>query len=337
MDSLTQVVLGAAVGEAAIGRKVGNWAILWGAVAGTIPDLDVFAKHFTDNITALEIHRGFSHSILFSVIFAPIFGWIVSKIHRKLDATWKDWTWLMFLGLITHPLLDAHTTWGTQLFWPLEYRLDYKNIFVVDPLYTLPFMIFLIAAMFYNKTSFTRRKLNNLGLMVSSCYMLLTVGIKWYTYPKFTHSLKEKNVAYIEVKNRPTPLNSILWAANVMVEDGFLIGYYSLFDTSDDIIYSEFIPKNHHLLGEMANEKKIKQLMKITEGWYTIEEKEGKLILNDLRFGQDGFNSKTANNFIFNFELFYDENGEFQAIEQPRTLENGDEMFNQLIERIKGI
>jgi inner membrane protein len=262
MDSLTQVVLGAAVGEASIGKKVGNWAILWGAVAGTIPDLDVFAKHFTDNITALEIHRGFSHSILFSVIFAPIFGWIVSKIHRKLDATWKDWTWLMFLGLITHPLLDAHTTWGTQLFWPLEYRLDYKNIFVVDPLYTLPFMIFLIAAMFYNKTSLKRRKLNNLGLIVSSCYMLLTVGIKWYTYPKFTHSLKEKNVAYIEVKNRPTPLNSILWAANVMVEDGFLIGYYSLFDKSDDIIYSEFIPKNHHLLGNMINEKKIKQLDK---------------------------------------------------------------------------
>lgn len=337
MDSLTQVVLGAAVGEAAIGKKVGNWAILWGAVAGTIPDLDVFAKHFTDNITALEIHRGFSHSIVFSVIFAPIFGWIVSKIHRKLDATWKDWTWLMFLALITHPLLDAHTTWGTQLFWPLEYRLDYKNIFVADPLYTLPFMIFLIAAMFYNKTSLKRRKLNNLGLIVSSCYMLLTVGIKWYTYPKFTHSLKENDIAYIEVKNRPTPLNSILWAANVMVEDGFLIGYYSLFDKSDDIIYSEFIPKNHHLLGKMANEKKIKQLIKITEGWYTIEEKEGKLLLNDLRFGQSSVNAQITTDFIFSFELFYDEKGEFQAIERPRTMKDGGKMFGQLIERIKGV
>jgi len=337
MDSLTQVVLGAAVGEAAIGKKAGNWAILWGAVAGTIPDLDVFAKHFTDNITALEIHRGFSHSIVFSVIFAPIFGWIVSKIHRKLDATWKDWTWLMFLGLVTHPFLDAHTTWGTQLFWPLEYRLDYKNIFVVDPLYTLPFMVFLIAAMFYNKTSFTRRKLNKLGLIVSSCYMLLTVGIKWYTYPKFTQALQEKKIAYVEVKNRPTPLNSILWASNVMVEDGFLIGYYSLFDKSDDIIYSEFIPKNHHLLGEMANEKKIKQLIKITEGWYTIEEKEGKLLLNDLRFGQSSVNAQITTDFIFSFELFYDEKGEFQAIERPRTLENGGEMFGQLIERIKGV
>ena len=68
MDSLTQIVLGAAVGEVAVGKKVGNWALLWGGVAGTIPDLDVFAKHFTDNVTALEIHRGFSHSILFSLM-----------------------------------------------------------------------------------------------------------------------------------------------------------------------------------------------------------------------------------------------------------------------------
>ena len=65
MDSLSQIVLGAAVGEATLGKKVGNYAMLWGAIAGTIPDLDVFASRFTDNVTALEIHRGFSHSIVF--------------------------------------------------------------------------------------------------------------------------------------------------------------------------------------------------------------------------------------------------------------------------------
>ena len=65
MDSLTQIVLGAAVGEVVLGRKVGNKAMLYGAIAGTIPDLDTFASHFTDVVTAIEIHRGFSHSILF--------------------------------------------------------------------------------------------------------------------------------------------------------------------------------------------------------------------------------------------------------------------------------
>ena len=64
MDSLTQIVLGAAVGEAVLGRKIGNKAILWGAIAGTIPDLDVLSKLFVDDVTANEWHRGFSHSIL---------------------------------------------------------------------------------------------------------------------------------------------------------------------------------------------------------------------------------------------------------------------------------
>ena len=82
MDSLTQVVLGAAVGEATLGKKVGNRAMLWGAIAGTIPDMDVFLKYFVDAISATEMHRGFSHSLLFGVLFAPIFGWLIRKHER---------------------------------------------------------------------------------------------------------------------------------------------------------------------------------------------------------------------------------------------------------------
>ena len=79
MDSLTQIILGAAVGEAVLGKKIGNKAMLYGAIAGTIPDLDVLSTFFTDKVTALEIHRGFTHSILFSALFAPILAFIVVK------------------------------------------------------------------------------------------------------------------------------------------------------------------------------------------------------------------------------------------------------------------
>ena len=73
MDSITQIVLGAAVGEAVLGKKVGNKAMLWGAIAGTIPDLDVIVGKFFQPITALEMHRGFSHSIIFALLFSPVF------------------------------------------------------------------------------------------------------------------------------------------------------------------------------------------------------------------------------------------------------------------------
>ncbi len=157
MDSLTQIVLGAAVGEAVLGKKIGNKAMLYGAIAGTIPDLDIFASYFTDTVTALEIHRGFSHSIFFSVLFAPIFGWLISKVERRSIASWKDWSLLMFWGLFTHPILDSFTTWGTQLFWPFATRLAFRNIFVIDPLYTLPFLLFLILAMRSKRDSKKRR------------------------------------------------------------------------------------------------------------------------------------------------------------------------------------
>src|SRR5690554_5094273 len=113
MDSVTQIVLGAAVGEAVLGKKNGNKAIILGAIAGTIPDLDVAAAYFTDTVSALEIHRGFSHSIFFAVLFALLFGWLLSLWDKR--ASLREWIVFWFFCFVTHPLLDAHTTWGTQL------------------------------------------------------------------------------------------------------------------------------------------------------------------------------------------------------------------------------
>lgn len=178
MDSLTQIVLGAAVGEAVLGKKVWNKAMLYGGIAGTIPDLDVMATHFTDTVTALSVHRGFTHSIVFSVVFAPIFGWLVSRYESYKSI--KGWSWLFFWAFFTHPILDAHTTWGTQLFWPMDLRLAFKTIFVIDPLYTVPFLVFLILAMLQKRTSSKRRLYNNVGLIISSSYLAFTFLLKWW-------------------------------------------------------------------------------------------------------------------------------------------------------------
>lgn len=335
MDSLTQIVLGAAVGEAAIGKKVGNWAILWGAIAGTIPDLDVIARQLTDTVTAMEIHRGFSHSIVFSVLMAPVLGWLVSKIYKKYDANWKDWTLLFFLGLFTHPLLDAHTTWGTQLFWPFDYRLAYKNIFVADPLYTVPFLVCVIAVMFYRRGNLKRKKWNNWGLLISSAYMLATIIFKWVAYPKFTQSLKDQEISYLDVKTRPTPLNSILWSANVKTENGYRIGYYSLFDKDENVRFSKEIPSNEELLDPVLHQEKVQQLIKISEGWYVVEKLGDRLLFHDLRFGQDGLDVDNSN-FIFSFELGYDRMGSFYAKELPRTMKDGKRLLSELYNRMKG-
>ncbi|KAA1244011.1 metal-dependent hydrolase [Aquimarina sp. RZ0] len=334
MDSLTQIVLGAAVGETAIGKKVGNKAMLWGAIAGTIPDLDVLFKYFVDNVTANELHRGFSHSVLFSILMAPLLGSMVAKLYKNKEADWKDWTKLMFLGLFTHPILDAFTTWGTQLFWPLSYKVSFKNIFVVDPLYTIPFLSMVILAMFYKRTDPKRRKLNNLGLIVSSIYMIITVGFKWYTYRIFQNSLENQGIIYKEIQTKPTPLNSLLWTTNVETENSFMIGYYSLLDDDNAINFTEY-PKNHYLIQSMKNDPLISRLIKLSQGWYTIENKNGKIIFNDLRFGQLGINTENGR-FVFSYELYYDANGKLQARERKPDIQKVSPLLKKLFTRVLG-
>ncbi|GER60434.1 metal-dependent hydrolase [Patiriisocius marinus] len=330
MDSLTQIVLGAAVGEAVLGRKVGWKAALYGAIAGTIPDLDVLVKPFVDTVTALEWHRGITHSILFSVFMAPVLGWLVSKWEKA--ASWKNWGWLFFWALITHPLLDAHTTWGTQLFWPFDLRLAYKNIFVIDPLYTVPFLIFLLLALRKKRTDPKRAKYNKIGLWISSGYMVLTLVLKGVTFLKFENALTEQNIAYSEIETKPSPMNTILWTANVETEKSFLIADYSLFDTQP-ITFSEHT-KNHELLGELAYNDKIQRLIKLTNGWYTITQKKGALYFNDLRFGLLSTDS-TSNDYVFSF-LIDNTGSDLIITENRKRPEDAKRLLKDLWLRIKG-
>jgi len=332
MDSVTQIVLGAAVGEAVLGKKVGNKAMVYGAIAGTIPDLDVVARYFTDTVTAIELHRGISHSIFFAILMAPIFGWLVWKIHSKANATWRDWSWLFFWGLFTHPILDAFTTWGTQLLWPFNLRLAFQNIFVIDPLYTLPFLFFLILAAFQNRTSAKRRRYNRLGLIISSSYLILTLVLKGVAYQSFTKSLDAQGIAYTDIAIRPSPLNTILWTANIDTDDAYLIGNYSFFDTKE-IDFNSY-PKNHQLLGDLKEEDKVKRLITISEGWYTIYERESGLYFNDLRFGLMSLDPKETE-FAFSYHLSSTD-GALTVKETPKFRRDAEKLLGLLWQRIWG-
>ena len=103
MDSLTQIVLGASIAEASLGKKIGNKAIVLGAIAGTIPDLDIITRFFVDDLSASVMHRGFSHSLIFPFLAAPILAWISKKIYsRYSDVSFKDWFKMFFFNFYFH-------------------------------------------------------------------------------------------------------------------------------------------------------------------------------------------------------------------------------------------
>ncbi|NBG67350.1 metal-dependent hydrolase [Acidiluteibacter ferrifornacis] len=345
MDSLTQIVLGAAVGEATLGKKIGNKALLWGAIGGTIPDLDVFVGKLFDTVTELDIHRGFSHSILFSLLLAPVLGFIVNKWYQKSnEANWRDWTLLFFWALFTHPLLDSFTTWGTQIFWPMDYRVAFHSIFVIDPLYTLPFLISTIAVLFYQRESPIRRRWNRFGILYSTAYLGITLLIKTHVNEVVVDSLKQQQIQFESFQTRPTPFNTLLWATNVELEDDFLMGYYSLFDKQPKVIFKR-IAKQHLLQREVEKENDFQRLQFLTKGYYTLEQFSDTLVMNDLRFGEfSGWNSiaettnsvSEENDFVFTYYLTRDNEGQLVVHRKPNQMRKAKEAMNGLWNRLKG-
>lgn len=332
MDSLTQIVLGAAVGEAVLGRKAGNKAMLYGAIAGTIPDLDVLANYFTDTITATELHRGFSHSILFSVLMAPLLGWLINKVERKKGIGWLSWANLFFWGLFTHALLDAFTTWGTQLFWPFDLRVAFNSIFVIDPLYTVPFLLCVLLVLFMKRNTAIRSRLNRFGILFSSSYLLLALVLKIHIHYRFKAALDEQNIAYKEISTRPAPMNTILWNANIDTKDSYLIADYSLFDTTE-ITFSTY-PKNRKASASIAQKPNVQRLITISQGWYLLTQQNDQWFFNDLRFGSIPTKSGEQN-FVFSYVL-EEKDGKIQAREVRKTKEDAQFLLTSLWQRMKG-
>jgi inner membrane protein len=380
MDSLTQIVLGAAVGELVLGRKVGNKAILWGAIAGTIPDLDVLNRYFLDDLRANELHRGITHSVLFSLAMAPLLGhWLkrnaasllsvftalvmavfifsADSVAAKLvlsavtvgiialllwkvkgtdGASAKEWSWLFWWALVTHPLLDCHTTWGTQLFWPFPIKVAYNNIFVVDPSYTVPFLICVAIAMFYKRSDPRRARINGIGLLISSAYMVLTFVFKYNAHTHIAESLERQGVQYSTLSTRPTPFNSILWTTNVNCGDHYALGYHSLLDTKPEVDLVE-IPKNHQLLGPWADHEKVHRLAHLSDDNYVIQLRRDTLLFCDLRFGQ--FGAPAADKpFVYSYKLI-PEGSDLRVELIPPERPTGAEfqrVMSELWERMKG-
>ncbi len=337
MDSLTQVVLGAAVGEAVAGKKAGNKAVFWGAVAGTLPDLDAIAGAVLsmETVDKLLFHRGASHSIALAFVVSLLLGPLLQWFHRQDDVGWRGWTWLVFLGMVTHALLDCFTTWGTELFWPFwGYRVEIGSIFVIDPLYTLPFLVFLVLLMFRPKDSPKRRRLNMLGLGISSAYLAFTVVNKMVVGGVFERALQQQGIAYIHYTTAPLPFTNVLWRVNARTADGYYIGYYSHFDSRD--ISFVFYPRNEELLTPIRGIPKVEQLLSMTKHEYTAETFAGGYRINDLRFGQTMGWKDPGSEFTFCYDVQLVGRDSVVVVQAPNSVKINMVMLKEFGQRIGG-
>lgn len=331
MDSLTQIVLGIATAEAVAGKQLRNRTFLYGAILGTLPDLDVIFGRWLSPIDAVAIHRGLSHSLLFFIVMAPLLGFLIHR-WEKPKITYKHAALMVFLVLLTHALLDLFTTWSTQFLWPLSQRFAWKTIFVVDPLYTLPFM-YCLWKVWKQKLYEKRFKWVWRGIGISTSYLMLTVILKLVAVHQFEKALDQQGIVYDGLIVKPSPLNCILWNANVKTKDGFLLADYAITDTSE-ITFTPVVTTIENY-SEIQRSVDYQKLLDITEGWYVMAQEQGKWIMHDLRFGFfDSQNQLPV--FAISYEFYQNGEGELLAREASRERLDGKAMLQNIGIRIRG-
>ncbi|MCP4331876.1 MAG: metal-dependent hydrolase [Gammaproteobacteria bacterium] len=284
MDSLTQLALGAAVGEATIGRKIGNRAILWGAIVGTLPDLDVFVP-LGDVVRDFTYHRSVSHSLLVLAILTPLLAWLVSRMHPDTREHRGRWMLMIYLVFATHALLDSFTPYGTQIFWPVSTTpVSFSSIFIIDPMYTSPLLVGVVAALVMTRDSARGHLLNRYGLIASSLYLCWTLFAKMTVDRNFEDALHNQGVAYQKIFTTPAPFNTLLWRAVVRDEAGYYEGFYSLLDENNDIRF-RYYPSDEGLLSDIDDHWPVQRLKWFSRGFYKVSRREGDIVISDLRIG----------------------------------------------------
>ncbi|MBX2963024.1 MAG: metal-dependent hydrolase [Cyclobacteriaceae bacterium] len=335
MDSITHIALGAAVGEVMAGKKLGKHALFIGALAQSLPDIDFvssFWMTFSENLLA---HRGFTHSFLFVGITTIGLSLLADRWYQKPDM--RLGSWMIFLGtqMVLHLLIDGCNAYGTGWFEPFSHeRISFHFLFVADPFFSVWVVLSATVLVFIRNNHPWRMKLAVWSLILSSAYLLYAAYNKFSIEEDVSHALTKQNIEYARYLSTPTPLNSWLWFVAVEDDAGFHIAHRSVFDRNETIDFYYF-PRNKELLNEVAGHESLQHLIRFSQGYYTVKQKDGKLIFNDLRFGQITGWATHDNEFVFHFYLSHPEDN-LLVIQRGRFANWNGETVRALIRRIRG-
>lgn len=309
MDSVSQFVLGAAVAGVALGKRTAAWrALLWGGVIATLPDLDVLIDH-GDPVWNMTRHRAESHALPWLTLVAPAFAFAIAAWHREL-AQFRRWWLAIWLVLITHPLLDAMTIYGTQLLLPFtDHPFAIGSLFVIDPLYTLPLLVGNIALL-VGRGSARGHCANLLGLVLSTLYAGGSLGMQQWARGVVAASLQAQGIAASLLVVTPAPLQTVLWRAVAIDGDRVLEAFWSPFDAFP--VQWQATARGEAMLAAGTGIPALDRLLWFSQGCSKAERRGDRLLVTDLRMGQDPY-------YVFVHEVgTYDVDGTLQPLLPPR-------------------
>jgi inner membrane protein len=208
MEPMTQALLGAATGELVAGRRLGRRALFWGALIGMSPDLDVVLAPLRDGYGEWLYHRGTTHSLWFGfVVGPPIAAFLWRWQDPKGSTPYSAWAALAITALVTHPLLDGFTPYGTQFFAPFSReRFAWNGVAIVDPFYSALLALGVWLAASKTRPDRERRTALSFFLVLSMLYLGVGVGVNQWVEQDLRSTLARDGFETARVTAYPTLL-----------------------------------------------------------------------------------------------------------------------------------
>lgn len=286
MDPVSQFVLGASVGTAVLGRRMGvRKAALAGGLLGVLPDTDVLWP-FENEVDSFVLHRGPTHSLVMQALVTPVFAEALRLVDKSLrDARWQTYLGV-FLCLATHSLLDAMTIYGTRLLWPLwPEPFGVGSIFIIDPLYTLPLLVVVVWALFKRDWSPGFGRALAAALVLSTAYLGWGVVGQSVATARAERALADAGIRHERAFATPVPLNSFFW--RVVAIDG--PRYYNVYVPllgADETITAYRHPRLTVSSECLNGNEWMRTLNAFSKGFFRLDMgPDGRLVMSDLRMG----------------------------------------------------
>jgi len=296
MDTITQAMLGAVIGQAGFARSLGPRARVFGALGGLLPDLDVVAVATHGPYGELLYHRGVTHSLWFGFVLGPVLALAVQRGYvargREPAGALGAWSALFVLALVTHPLVDWCTPYGTQLLAPFsDRRFALNGVGIIDVFYSLPLAFALAAGFARTLSARARAQLAGIALALTSAYMLYAANLNASLERALAAQLRSEVGATVRVRAYPTLLQPWLRRVVARADDRVRIGWVHT-SAPGDVRWQEFA---------LASDPRIEALASTPEGrlfsWFAMDDVAGRVRevedgavveLDDLRYGVPG-------------------------------------------------
>ncbi len=309
MDSATQFILGASLAGVTLGRTLGPRALLLGGALGTLPDLDSFIP-MGNAIDDMTYHRGFSHSVIVLTLVSPFIAALLTKTIGALNGAFKHTLFAVWLCLVTHPMLDALTTYGTQILWPFGNSppglspVAFPTVFIIDPIYTLTLLAGVV--MFWRRRE---RGLRFLAISILAATAYLGIGALGHLSVKAraeSHPAFQGKAVHVQ----PSPFNILGWQVLGVDETEFVSALTGIAPSCDVVPVVRGL-RNAKAQNAEGLSNSVERLEWFTDGFFNYRQEGESLIMSDMRIG-------FSPSFVFSFKIA-EKNGDlFQGVEPER-------------------